>query len=165
MKHLVIKQNITVVITFVALWLMTSCGNTKNVSTKQAETNKDSKIMFITYNISQNENGKKMIQFVSQKTVDGKIKSSHLEPVENGNQDDLICTQLDKKSKVLNAVLIKNPLKKSVEFIDESKKLQTKTIKTNKSQFSIRLQLKNKAKYITISNFVNRDPLIKTKIH
>ena len=66
---------------------------------------------------------------------------------------------------MLNQILIKNPLVKSIEYVDDSKNFKTETIKTDKTQFSIRLQLKSNTKYITISNFAENDPLIKTQIN
>ena len=87
------------------------------------------------------------------------------EPIENAVVGDLILKELDSKLKTINKILIKNPLLKTIEYVDDTKQLQTKTIHLNKTQFSIRLQLKNNTKYITISNFAENDPLIKTKIN
>ena len=158
-----IKLNTSILIGFILFFLTFSCGSIKNTKAGEAEIDSDPKIMFLTYSISQDENGNKTVEFISQKIVDGKIKSS--KSVENGKVGDLVCNQLDKKSNLLTSTLISDPLNKIIEFVDESNQFQTKTIKASKNQFSIRLQLKKTTKYITISNFADKQPLIKTKIN
>lgn len=162
-KNISIIINTPVATAFILFWLFVSCGSMKNTVDNQVEIDIDPKIIFLTYSFSQDENGNKSIQFISQKTVDGKIKVS--ESIKNGTEGDLICNQYDKKSNLLYSSLIKDPLNKIVEFVDESNQFQTKTINATKTQFSVRLQLKSNTKHITISNFADKQTLIKTKIN
>ena len=141
------------------------CKNSKAISENQSEIQGASKILFLNYSIEKTLNGKRTIQFINKKIVDGKLKPISFESIENGIVGDLIFTEFDKKSKVLHQLLIKNPLFKTIEYVDDSKNFKTETIKSDKTQFSIRLQLNSNTKYITISNFAENDPLIKTQIN
>ena len=141
------------------------CKNSKAISENQSEIQGVSKILFLNYSIEKTLNGKRTIQFINKKIVDGKLKPIPFESIENGIVGDLIFTEFDKKSKVLHQLLIKNPLFKTIEYVDDSKNFKTETIKSDKTQFSIRLQLNSNTKYITISNFAENDPLIKTQIN
>ena len=157
------KINLLVLICFI---LFSGCKSSKNIFVNQSEIKSSSKIIFLNYSIEKGLNQNRTIQFINKKVVDGKLKkNTSQQSIENGIQGDLICVQLNKKFQVLHQILIKNPLVRSVEYIDESNNLQTKIIKPDKTQFSIRLQLKSNTKYITISNFAKNKPLIKTQIN
>ena len=149
----------------ICLSFFSGCKNSKSISENQSEIDGAPKILFLNYSIENTSSGNRVIQFINKKIVDGKLKPIQFDSVENGVVGDLIFTELDKKSKMLNQILIKNPFAKTVEYVDDSKNFKTKTIKLDKTQFSIRLQLKNNTKHITISNFVGNEPLIKTKIN
>ena len=158
----IFKLNLLLLICFT---LFSGCKNSKNVATPHSKLENYPKIIFLNYSIQKTKNDKISIQFISKKIVDGKLKGTPNQSIENGKQGDLIFSEHNKKSKITNQILIKNPLNKTIEFVDESKNIQTKNIKSKKTQFSIRLQLKNDTKYITISNFAKNEPLIKTKIN
>jgi hypothetical protein len=141
------------------------CKNSKIIRSNQSDIQGNPKIIFLNYFIEKTPNNKRKIEFINKKIVDGTLKIILSEPIENAVVGDLILKELDSKLKTINKILIKNPLLKTIEYVDDTKQLQTKTIHLNKTQFSIRLQLKNNTKYITISNFAENDPLIKTKIN
>lgn len=147
------------------LMLLFSCGNTKQIKASKAEIKQAPKIIFLTYNISKNENGTKIIECISQKTVAGKIKTKASEAINNGKPGDLICMQIDNKSNTLSSILIKDPLNKIVEFSNESMEFQTKTINIDETRFTVRMQLNHNATNITISTFANNKLLNKTKIN
>ena len=155
----------TSLLLFVYLSFLFGCKNSKVISGSQSEIQGAPKILFINYNIEKTPNGKRTIQFINKKIVEGKLKPISLESIQNGTIGDLIFTEFDKKSKTINQILIKNPLLKTVEYVDESKSFKTKSIKLDKTHFSLRLQLKSNTKYITISNFAKNDTLIKTQIN
>lgn len=156
-----------ILILLICFYALCSCKTNKSLSANQSqnEIKGTPKILFLNYSIEETLNGKRTIQFISKKIVDGKLKPQKFESVENGSIDDLVFTEFDKKSNSLNEILIKNPLIKIFEYVDESKQFKTKTIKSDETQFSIRLQLKSNTKYITISNFDENTPLIKTQIN
>lgn len=166
MKCCLLNRKLNLLFTIlIATCIFSSCGNQKNLETTKNSIDSSPKIIFLNYSIEETTNGKRTIQFINKKIVDGKLKENPSESIENGTAGDLIFSELNKKSKVLNQILIKNPLVKNIEYLDESKRFQTKTVKSDKSHFNLRLQLKNDTKYITISNFVENKPLIKTTIN
>lgn len=154
-----------ILILFVCLSLSYGCKNSKSISEKPSEIKATPKILFLNYSIENTPNGNRIIQLINKKIVDGNLKNKSQLTVDKGIEGDLIFNELDKKSKVINQTLIKNPLVKRVEYTDDSKNFKTKTIESDKIQFSIRLQLKSNTKYLTISNFAENVPLIKTQIN
>jgi hypothetical protein len=162
------KKLNTSVIVLALFLLIASCGSNKNsTSTSQSSIESNPKIIFLNYSIKKNTDARRSIQFINKKVVDGQLKRTN--NIEVGDFGDLICHQLDKNSKILQSVIIKNPLKKTIEYLDSEKTFQLKRIDLDSVQFSIRLKLKSNTKYITlddISNFGNSPkPLIKTKIY
>jgi len=157
----------TILLLLVCLSFFSGCKNSKAISGNQLEIEIQGtpKILFLNYNIEKTSIGKRSIQFINKKIVDGKLKPIPFASIENGIVGDLVFTELNKDSKVLNQILIKNPLVKTFEYVDDSKHFKTETTKLDKTQFSIRLQLKSNTKYITISNFAENKPLIKTQIN
>lgn len=149
----------------VLLPVFLGCKNSKQSFENQTEIESTPKILFLNYVIEKTLDNKRKIEFINKKIVDGKLKNIAFEPIGNAVDGDLIFSELDSKLKTINKILIKNPLVQTIEYVDDAKQFQTKTLDLDKSQFSIRLQLKNATKYITISNFAENEPLIKTKIN
>jgi hypothetical protein len=141
------------------------CKNSKQSFENQTEIESTPKILFLNYAIEKTLDNKRKIEFINKKIVDGKLKNITFEPIGNAVDGDLIFSELDSKLKTINKILIKNPLVQTIEYVGDAQQFQTKTIDLDKTQFSIRLQLKNATKYITISNFAENKPLIKTKIN
>ncbi len=141
-----------------------SCSSNKNLVQNKNSIDTESKILFLNYMIKKTINGIREIEFINKKIATGKAKQNPFTPIENGIKGDLVFTELNKKKKVISQGLIKNPLVKKMEYVDESKHFKTKVIDFDEMQFSIRLQLKNTTKIITISNFGETEPLISTQI-
>lgn len=166
MKYLFLNKKLKLILLFSSvLILFSACGNYKNTTTTKNTIEHSPEIIFLYYSIEQALSGKRNIQFINKKIVDGKLKSKQYEPIKNGKEGDLILLELDENLKELLKIRIKNPLIKTIEFIDESKNFKTKVIKLDKTRFTVRLQLQNSTKYITISNFAENKPLIKTQIN
>lgn len=147
------------------LFSIIGCKSGKSTSNTLSQTKNEPKILFLNYTIEKTDNNRRVVSLINKKIVDGKLKPQTFHAIENGKAGDLVFTELNKSSKTLNQILIKNPLVKHMEYVDDSKQFQKTIIKSDKMQFSIRLQLKNNTKYITISNFASSEPLIKTKIN
>ncbi len=121
------KSTTTYKITFLLLVcfsFFSGCKNSKAISENQSEIEGSPKILFLNYTIEKALNGKRSIQFINKKIVDGKLKLIPFDSIEDGISGDLVFTELDKKSKVLNEILIKNPLVKTIEYVDESKEAE-----------------------------------------
>ncbi|GAA4805753.1 hypothetical protein [Litoribaculum gwangyangense] len=90
------------------------------------------------------------LQFINQIVADVKLKKNK---VLEGITGDLICAQLDKNNNILQRQIVKNPLIKNIEYIDDSKSFNNKQIELDSTQIAIRLQLEPNTKYISIYNF------------
>ncbi|XCF06125.1 hypothetical protein ABI125_15565 [Tamlana crocina] len=106
--------------------------------------------------------GKREVKYLNHVVRQGRLKK-HFD--EAGQEGDLEATQLDKKNRVLNRMIIKNPLKKTLEFVDESKGFQTKALDLNEVSFSVRMQLHPKTSEVLIKSFSEDRDLIQTKIN
>ena len=164
-KH---KKLSTTLFVLFLLFFFNACGSYKNTEASKSSIAIESnpKIIFLNYSIKKNSNKVRSIRFIDKKITDGKLKN---QSNDIGSSDDLVCFQLDKKSTILQETIIKNPLTKNIEYLDASKSFQRKQIDLDSTQFSIRLQLKPKTKYISISDFSTFEnqgkSLIKTQIY
>ncbi len=149
--------------------MLLNCASKQHATdmTKLIET--PPRIVFLKYAIKKTPKGQKKIRFIDKKMAGGRLKNHHKNSKENFKQGDLICYQLDKKSSILDSSIIKNPLLKSIEYLDDSKSFQTDTVDLDSARFSLRLQLNTDTRYISIHMFnVSKNktkPLIKTKLN
>lgn len=154
------------VLTFLSLVLFTSCGIKK---TGIANNNFPPKLIFLNYQIEKLENGEKSVQFINQIITDGKLKGNSNKYLKEGVTGDLKCNQIDKNGMILHSTVVKNPLTKNIEYVDHSKNFKLKQVVLDSSQFSLRMQLHPKAKYISLIEIKelnkNTKPLIKTKLN
>ncbi|MDO6760875.1 hypothetical protein Q4566_11740 [Tamlana sp. 2_MG-2023] len=154
-----------IAILLVALGFVQACKTAKTEIPIATTIEENPKIIFLTYSISEAPSGERSMQFVSQKIVDGSLKNNSDRSVQNAVDGDLICLQFDEQSNIISRSLIKNPLKKSIESLNESKSFEMQSINLNKTKFSTRIALKSQTRNITISNFANSKNLISTKIN
>ncbi len=160
------------------LFLLTSCAsklkgdsNTPQNELKQTinTTISNNKIIFLNYSISKNDNGNKKIELISKIIAEGKIKKNSNKFISEGNTGDLQCIQMDDSNTPLKSVILKNPLSKIIEYVNESKALEKRKIETNETPFSLRIQLEPKTKFIVINEIVEpnnkTNHLITTKIY
>ena len=106
-------------------------------------------IIFLNYKASKNDLGEIKIALVNKIIVKGKIKDKSIKIDENiiGN---LECIQADNRLKSIKTMYVKNPLNKTVEYVNDNGELEKKQIKLDSAQFSIRMQLDPKARFILI---------------
>ncbi len=149
--------------------MLLGCASKHSLSTNTDKIETAPKIIFLNYSIKKTLDGNRTIRFINKKIVEGKLKNHHNRFLKTGTSEDLQLFQLDKKSNTLQSIIIKNPLAKTIEYVDESKSLQTKKIDLDSTPFSLRLQLRPNTKYISIhpiSYSKNQTaPLIKTKLN
>lgn len=123
-----------------------------------------SKLIFLNYRISKNENEQKHIEFTGKTIVDGKLKNASNQYLKTGVTGDLKCCQLNKDSIEIHSVVIKNPLIKPIEYINDSLIFETKTKELQKASFSLRLQLHPETKYMAIKEITDSLQNYKTLI-
>lgn len=160
MKYYYLNK-ITLLLTFL---LFLGCKSAKNTSNQSSQIENESKILFLNYVIKKNDNGERFVEFINKKIAVGKVKQNPFESIENGVQGDLVFKELNKKKQIIHEALIRNPLVKKMEYVDEHKQFKTSVVDFDEMQFSLRLQLKSSTKTITISNFGETEPLIITQI-
>jgi len=106
------------------------------------------KIIFLNYKIFRNTDGMVEIKLLNKIITEGKLK----ENLKKGfipKEEDIQCIQMDSKSLSINSIYISSPLNKVVEFVNDSGQLEKKVIKLDNAEFSVRMQLNPKTKFIT----------------
>ncbi|MGB5419082.1 hypothetical protein [Algibacter sp.] len=150
--------------------MMHSCGSKKEIIQNSTVEELNPKLIFINYSIKNNYNDNKIksVRWINTIVTKGTLKKNINKHLEKGVLGDLNCRQLDKKDNVLQSVIIKNPLIKTFEYVDETNEFQLKTVELDSAEFSLKLKLKPNTVYITISeisNVENKDiQLIKTQL-
>ncbi|TBN01348.1 hypothetical protein EYD45_13150 [Hyunsoonleella flava] len=146
--------------------ILVSCGGNRTATSSNSldDIKQTPKIVFLNYTIKKDNNGKKTIDFISSKKVDGKLKNQKKFLDKNGHAEDLICSQFDASSATLSQQLIKNPLLKHVEYVDETKNFRIVKMELDSADFTVRLQLYPETKYIAINYNNEKRPLILTKV-
>ena len=145
-----------------------SCASKKDVAKSENIVEINPKLIFLNYTLTEEVNGAKTIDFISETVTDGKARNRSNKYIKIGRIGDLKCSQLDNKSEILKSIFIKNPLNKSNEFVNDSLQLESKASKLKKVSFSLRLQLHPNTKKIVISEIIdslqNVNPLYINKL-
>lgn len=160
--------NLATLFFFVVICQCYSCGNTKNISENKETIEKSPKVIFLNYTIKKSNNGNVFVNLINTIETDGKLKKSWNSDKQEGTLGDLKCNQLNKKLKLLHSTLVKNPLSKDFEYVDDSKEFKMAHVELDSTEFSIRLQLLPETKYISISNYEakpNDQPFILTQVN
>lgn len=132
-----------------------SCASKKEISKTESNIEENTKLIFLNYILAENINGEKSIDFINKKITDGKIRNRNNKYLKNGTIGDLKCSQINDKSQILKSVFIKNPLLKTVEFVNDSLKFESKALKVKKSTLSLRLQLHANTTQIIIAEVID----------
>lgn len=135
---------------FIILCLTISCNTKQQVISEHKEITPSTEILFLNYELIKGMYNQKDIRFINQITTDGKLKEKPKQ-INHPNNGDLKYTILDKDYQKIESYFIKNPLRKTVEFVNDLGNFEKKIIDLNSVQFSIRIQRPVNAKYITIT--------------
>lgn len=128
-----------------AILLLLTCS----CKSKQIDTDKPPRIVFLNYNISEKSDDEVEIEFLNKIITEGKLKQE-LSNKKNPEIGDLKIIQTNNKSKPIKSITIANPLVKNVEYVDDSGQLGRKIIELESTQFSIRMQLHPLTKFVVI---------------
>lgn len=134
---------------FLLSFILILCCASQQVVTHVTEIDEKPKLLFLNYNIVKIDDTKKIISLINQKTIEGRLKGK-TNPEFKGILGDLECSILDSGSNEIEKMSIKNPLVEIVEFINDLGNFEKRKIDLDSAQFSIRLQLPPKSKYIVI---------------
>jgi len=127
-----------------------SCASKQNTVEKETIIPKKPQILFLNYTIYKDKSGEKSIRLINKIKTEGRLKTKNKD-LEKTTIGDIEYHILDGNSQVLEKISLKNPLLKTLEFINDFGKFEKRIIDLDSSQFTIRLQLDPKAKYISIS--------------
>ena len=134
--------------------LLLSCVTKQAVLAEETQQKIEQKLLFLNYEINK-VNDVRSISLINQIKTDGKLKiknSAH----SYTNIGDLEYLILDQDLSPLETHSIQNPLRKTVEFINDSGEFEKKTLDLNQAQFSLKLQLQPRAKYVVINEITTK---------
>lgn len=167
MKKVTPQNTISILTSFLVVTILFSCGIKKNSPEVHETLENNPKLIFLNYTISKNENGEKQMGFLNKIITDGKLKNNTFP--KTGVIGDLKCMQLDENTNLLQSIIIKNPLEKVLEFVNDSLTFEKRKVELKNSELALRLQLHNKTKSIVISEIIdslqNSKVLIKTVLN
>ncbi len=141
----------------IALLFIFSCATNKQVIAVEAEVAIPPKIIFLNYVLVKNAQDEKSITLINQIKTEGKLKGKP-ENIVNTNPGDLEYILLDKDFNAIEKYALKNPLIKTVEFVNDFGNFEKRTLDLDRVEFTIRLQLHPEAKHMKIIELTNAIP-------
>jgi hypothetical protein len=115
----------------------------------------ENQMIFLTYHIQKSGDNLE-ITYIKNSIAEGRIKGYSQEK-QHDELGNLECTILDKDFKILETLFIENPLKKVVEFVNDSGDLEKRMIERDKTDFTFRMPFPDKAKYVRMQLLSNSE--------
>ncbi|QRM88056.1 hypothetical protein FG167_02060 [Lacinutrix sp. WUR7] len=137
-----------------------SCASKKQVTAEDILVKEEtksipkSKIIFLNYLLVKNAQGEKSITLINQIKTEGKLKGKP-KNIANTSSGDLEYILLDKDYNSIEKHALKNPLKKTVEFVNDFGNFEKRTLDLDRVEFTIRIQLPPEAKHMKITELTN----------
>ncbi|REE08660.1 hypothetical protein DFQ09_106127 [Winogradskyella pacifica] len=148
-----ISKTIRITYLLTLLIALLSCASKQHIVTEEEPIITQPKLLFLNFEITK-LNDIKSVSLINQIKTDGKLKG-HTSEDTKGDIGDLEYLILDKDLNQLEKHYIKNPLKKVIEFVNDSGNFEKKMLDLDRSEFSLKLQLKPKAEYIAINEITS----------
>lgn len=105
-------------------------------------------IVFLNCSISYDSIGQEYNMDMIDKTItEGRIKKPIVDS-DTYEEDDFKYCLLDKNKQIISIFYMKNPLNKTIEYVDENGLLKKKSINLDSAPFSLRIQLTSDSKYV-----------------
>jgi len=146
----------TILLILISLAIISSCKVSERATGSKdvvRPAQESPKIIFLNYSISENKSNQNYtVQLIDKTIVHGKIKKNANIPITPA-MDDLAYSVSDKDKMVLEENFVENPLRKTFEFVDDNGQLAKKDVVLDSAQFSLRLQLDPKARYISLARY------------
>ncbi|MBU2928777.1 hypothetical protein [Winogradskyella psychrotolerans] len=154
---------IKITFSLVFIFCLFSCVGKKPIITEEQQITPP-QLLFLNYKIEKVADTK-TVSLINQITTDGKLKATILDK-NNPTTGDLECIILDKDFNSLEKYSIKNPLKKTIEFINDSGEFEKKILDLDNAQFSLKLQLPPHSAFVLINEITDREIIkhVTTKI-
>jgi hypothetical protein len=136
----------------ILLMLLAGCTSLKthtiDNTTDDVSITSTPKIIFINYKVSKKIDETIKVDLINKIIAEGSLKMN--DQKENNNDNNFTCTQIDKNLLPIDSLYISNPLIKNIEFITPSGLLDKKRIELDSTEFSVRMQLNPRTKFITL---------------
>ncbi len=140
-----------------SILLITSCVGRRNL---QIDNKSDqSSINFILLSIKRDSSNFSQIQLVSKSKVAGKLK---YQPQNSYNGDNFLTIYLKNPKIIVDSITIEHPLKKHIEYLNESNNFAVLDTMVKKEEFFIRFESTSKIEQIIIFEKLHNQ--IKNKI-
>ena len=125
----------------------------------------DPKILFLNYTMSKSKTRETKVALANKIIVKGKIKDNSIK-IDDNRLGNLECIQADDKLNSIKTIYINNPINKTIEYVNDNGEFEKKQIKLDSAQFSIRMQLDSKTKFILIKqiNQLDKQNVLLSKI-
>lgn len=145
-------------ILFIILFIwITSCAGTKATSENTTSNNtiQDSaseiipQIVFLNFSIWRDQTEQFHVELINQIVSKGNIKEG-LNLYTTPKEGDLKCFALDENKHPISSILVPNPLVKRIEYQQEDGSMTSREIFLDSTEFSIRMQLNEEARYVAI---------------
>lgn len=136
---------------FFILFLL-GCSTSKELPTiaqRTVEKKSNPKIAFINLSLYKNKEAIYKAEIINTRVVEGRFKTNNNER-QAQKKTSFSCLQLDKNFKSIDSIIIDDPFVKDIEYVDDSGRFQRKIVKMDSTKLSLRLQVKNTAKFISI---------------
>jgi hypothetical protein len=132
--------------------LVTGCISRKNQldsNSKHDEVPMSPQLIFINYKATKSKGNLIRIELINKKIVDGNLKKGDSRE-SISSEMNFKCVQLDENTIVIDSLYISNPLIKDVEYVNDDGSLSKKRIELDSAEFSVRLQLNHRTKFISL---------------
>ncbi|MFD2551831.1 hypothetical protein ACFSQP_08385 [Bizionia sediminis] len=112
-------------------------------------------MLFLTYYVKHVPETGLSIKHLKTIYAKGRIKdfNQNLSLHKNGN---LICTLRNEQQQIITTLYIKNPLIKSVEFVNNTGQLQKRLIEQTNTDFTFRIPVTKEVKFVTMGHITNQ---------
>jgi len=106
-------------------------------------------LIFINYKAKKRNGSSIKIELINKIIVDGNLKKDDSRE-SISSEMNFKCMQLDENTTLVDSLYIPNPLIKDVEYINDDGLLSKKRIELDSTEFSVRLQLNPRTKFISL---------------
>lgn len=144
------KASLVLFVIFISAF---GCHSSKTISEKEYTgelVNSDPQLLFASYKFNGEE-----LELINKIITAGKLKGNR-EQTFDPSIGDLLFQQLDIDKELLAEKIVSNPRIRIVEYVDDNGSFQKKAIDIDNPEFTMRVDLHLKAKYLAIKE-VNSD--------
>ncbi len=147
----------------ILLILLTGCislkKNTISDTTNEISILTKAKIIFLNYRVTKDLDKTIKVNLINKIITEGSLKKNSQKRTTN-TIGDFVCIQLDKNLLPIDSLQISNPLIKNIEYVEPSGLLGKKQIELDIAEFSVRMQLNPRTKFISLKMINNTNTIL-----